>query len=114
MPPSLKLSKVHEYQRVPGTESDVRLVRMHPYIRIVTPQEPPLYIQDGMIFSEGGPQVADEDIPDAFWEEVSKTSPAQLEVVKFVIPESKRTVQKLDDGSGETATAGGERKRRGR
>lgn len=110
--PRLQLNKVHEYQHVPGTESEVRLVRMHPYVRIVTAGQPPLFVQDGMIFSEGGPVVPHDEIPDEFWAEISKTSAAQLEVVKFTIPDGKKVVQSLNDQTGDGKTRSGAKSRK--
>jgi hypothetical protein len=68
----LALDQVHQYQRLPGT-LEVRLVRTNPYVRITNGGEPPLFVQGGVIYSEGGDVITD---PPAWWAaEVLKLSP---------------------------------------
>jgi hypothetical protein len=76
---------VHHFTKVPGT-NEMRLVKINPYVRIAHGAEPPLFIQGGRIFSEGGPEMPTEQLP-AWWDkEVSKLSPAVRAEVGLVAP----------------------------
>jgi hypothetical protein len=73
------LRKVHEYQRVPNT-TEVRLVRTTPYVRLRgSADDPPLFIQGGQVYSEGGQIIADP--PAWFWDELAKVSDGTLREV---------------------------------
>lgn len=52
----LSLDRVHEYQRVPGTQ-DMRLIRTQPYVRITHGGDPPIFIQGGQFYYQGGTPV---------------------------------------------------------
>lgn len=69
----LQLSGVHVYEKVPGTHAEMRLVRTNPYLRIAMKDHPPIYIQGGKFYSEGGPEV--RDFPPGFEAELAKASP---------------------------------------
>lgn len=69
----LELSKVHDYQKVPGS-MEVRLVKTRPYVRLCREGGPPLYVQEGRIYSEGGPEM--DPVPAWFWEEAGRVAPA--------------------------------------
>lgn len=75
MPLSLK---VHHHERVPGTQES-RLTRLTPYLRLSHKEDPPVYIQGGAVYSEGGPAL--ETLPDWFHAELAKLSPAALQEV---------------------------------
>jgi hypothetical protein len=68
---TLSLDKVHDFQRIPGT-LEVRLLKTQPYVRIVSGGEPPIFVQGGVLYSEGGQRVT--EIPDWFTQEVLKLS----------------------------------------
>jgi hypothetical protein len=94
----LTLNKVQEYERVPGTALDVRLVRTNHYIRICAGGGPPVYVQGGRCYGEGGPEI--DVLPDWFagemakvsakartevgWQDVAVEAPAQAPVVRAV------------------------------
>lgn len=66
----LNLNKVHHYERVPGTQLEVRLIRTDPYVRVCAGGGPPLFIQGGQVYAEGGPTV--DQFPEWFEGEVAK------------------------------------------
>jgi hypothetical protein len=74
--------KVHEYTRVSGSQA-VRLTKVTPYIRLVSGQGPPIFIQNGKLWSEGGPPIT--DIPNWFYDEIRKVSKEALADVKYVV-----------------------------
>ena len=84
MPPRLQLNKVHDYRKMPGTDQTT-LVGFNPYIRVNHEPGPPLFIQNGVVFSEGG-RPADH-IPEWFWEAVRAMPPQARASVKFTLPE---------------------------
>jgi hypothetical protein len=69
----LALDKVHEYQKIPGT-SEVRLIRTQPYVRLTHENWPPIFIQGGQFYYQGGPPVT--PLPEWVAEEVARLSPA--------------------------------------
>jgi hypothetical protein len=75
MPLSLK---VHHHEKLPGTQES-RLVKVTPYVRITRDGHPPLYVQGGKVFGEGGPEV--ETLPEWFDAEMAKISPKVREEV---------------------------------
>jgi hypothetical protein len=68
----LDLNAVHLYEKIPGTDQ-TRLVRMNPYVRIGRKDHPPIYVQAGQVYGEGGQPV--DPLPDWFGEEMSRLSP---------------------------------------
>jgi hypothetical protein len=74
---TLNLEKVHDYKRIPGT-TQVQLVGSHPATRVRAAGEPPIFIQDGLCYSEGGQQIDKEDLPGWFWPEAAKMSETAL------------------------------------
>lgn len=75
-------------EKIPGTLEQSRVVRTHHYVRIAAEGNPPLYIQNGTVFAEGGGLV--DEIPDWFWPEVNKLTPAALHIVGYEVPQDKR------------------------
>ncbi len=92
----LQLAGVHVSSRVPNSDEQ-RLVKTNHYVRIGSDQGPPIYIQGGEIYSEGGPLLDEKDIPDWFWPEVNKLNDHALRAVKFKIPEDKVGVRPPDE-----------------
>lgn len=68
----------------------VRLTGTHHYVRVVNEGQPPLYIQDGVIYPEDGPAIDVEDAPAWFWEQVSLLTPSALAAVGFEVPEERK------------------------
>jgi hypothetical protein len=92
----LQLSKVHLTEKISGTYNESRVIRTNHYIRVVAGNGPPLYIQGGEVFSEGGPLMEEKDIPDWFWVEVCKLSDSALKAVGYEMPlEKYNAVQNL-------------------
>lgn len=87
----LTLTKVHVTEKVPNSDQ-TRVTRTNHYVRLYADNGPPVYLQNGVVFSEGGPVVEPEDYPDWFWGEVSKLSEEALATVHFEIPDDKRIV----------------------
>ena len=80
--------RTHVTERVPGTLEQSRVVRTAHYVRIAAEGNPPLYIQGGAVYSEGGGLV--DEIPDWFWPEVNRLTPAALATVQYEVPNDKR------------------------
>lgn len=72
--------RVHEYTKVSGSQA-VRLTKVTPYIRLSSGQGPPIFIQNGKLWSEGGPPI--KDIPDWFYDELAKISKTALAAVNY-------------------------------
>lgn len=107
MPLSLR---VHVTEKVPGSSNESRIVRTHHYIRVAANGSPPLYVQGGQIFSEGGPLV--DEVPDWFWVEICKCSDAALRAAGFEIPLDKvHAVQNLSNASEPVQEVSGRRRR---
>ena len=77
---SLELTKVHNYKPISGTKQ-VRLESTNPYLRLCRGDGPPLFIQRGVVYSEGSQRIKKTDLPDWFHEELNKVAPARLEEV---------------------------------
>ncbi len=77
---SLELNKVHNYRSVAGTKQ-VRLESTNPYLRLCQGSGPPLFIQRGMVYSEGSQRIKKADLPEWFQEELDKVSKAILNEV---------------------------------
>jgi hypothetical protein len=58
----LQLQGVHKYKREEGTNRMV-LVEKHPYVRLVKKGEPPVIVQDGHFYADGGPEYTKESLP---------------------------------------------------
>lgn len=75
MPLSLK---VHWFEKIPG-QQQTRLARVTPYARITREGHPPIYVQAGGVFSEGGKPL--EQLPGWFDEEMARLTPKVREEV---------------------------------
>lgn len=71
----LQLTKVHEYRKVDGDET-VRLIRTNPLIRVRVGESPPIFVQGGRAYAEGGDEYPLEELPSWFWVEAQKASSA--------------------------------------
>ncbi len=79
----LELAKVHEYARIPGT-GEMRLVRTRPAMRIRAMGEPPLWVQDGQVYTDGGQPVVTP--PGWFWDEMERVSPETRQQHGLTLP----------------------------
>ena len=68
----LDLKAVHLYEKVPGTDQ-TRLVKTNPYVRLGRKDHPPIYVQGGRVYGEGGGAI--EPLPDWFDGEMARLSP---------------------------------------
>jgi len=74
----LDLRAVQKYERVKGT-LQMRLTEINPIIRLCQGTSPPLFIQGGQVWAEGGDEI--ENPPDWFWEQAARmTRQARKEV----------------------------------
>src|SRR5262245_33315591 len=74
----LQLDQIHKFERVKGTMT-VRLLEIQPALRLKSGRDnPPLWIQKGQIYSEGGEEIVAADAPEWFWKELKRTSPQIL------------------------------------
>lgn len=81
--------KTHEFRRVSGSNTRV-LTRIRPYIRVRNGEDPPLYIQEGRVYSESGQEV--DPLPPWFWDHARTITPAGRNKVGLVLPEEKKVV----------------------
>ena len=95
----LTLNKVHVTEKVPNTDQ-TRVTRTNHYVRLYAENGPPCYLQNGEVYSEGGPLIDPEDYPTWLWAEVNKLSPAALESAKFTIPDDKLAVPTRNEPTG--------------
>jgi hypothetical protein len=65
-------ARVHQKEKVPNS-LETRLVRVVPYVRICIKQKPPVLIQNGVYFDDGGKEM--EKVPAWVVKEVAKLSP---------------------------------------
>ena len=70
---ALELRGVHKYERIPGTAGEARLTGLNPYVRITRGDHPPIYVQGGQVYGEGGGPI--EPLPDWFPAEMARLSP---------------------------------------
>lgn len=90
--------RVHEHQKISGTD-ETRIIRRRPYIRLGA-ENWVVFIQAGEVWpAEGTQAYKRDDLPEGFWEEVNKCTPAALKEVGFEIPEEHRIVPKRDASS---------------
>jgi hypothetical protein len=79
----LNLAQVHQLEKVPGTET-FRLVKVHPTVGLGRQGEPPIWVQDGKVYYEGGEEV--HNPPEWFWEEVRKMDPERRRYLGLRLP----------------------------
>lgn len=85
--------KVHHHEKLPGTQES-RLVKTTPYVRLCRQDPvtkitaPPIYVQGGRAYGEGGPELA--TLPDWFEEEMAKLTPKLRDEVGWTGPATER------------------------
>jgi len=79
--PSLNL-KTHEVT-VNKATGEATGVRVTPYIRLCEGDGPPIFLQNGGYFYEGGEEVPDKDVPDWLEELQGKCKPEALKACGF-------------------------------
>lgn len=85
----LRLNQVHKYVRVPGTQ-EMRLMKVSPAIRLCKGMDPPLWIQEGKVYGEGGDEIPKEKLPDWFHEQVALMTPQARSEVGYRLPDDPR------------------------
>jgi hypothetical protein len=66
--------KVHDYKRRRDGNQAV-LVRVQPYVRLKNGEEsPPIFVQSGKFWAEGGDEIDEDDLPDWVAGEIAKMS----------------------------------------
>jgi hypothetical protein len=95
----LTLTKVHVTEKVPNTDQS-RVTRVNHYVRLYADNGPPCYLQNGEVYSEGGPLIDPPDYPTWLWGEINKLSPQALESVHFTIPEDRVVVPARNEPTG--------------
>lgn len=88
----------HQYEKIPGQGMQMRLARVVPYLRIRHSTDPPLFIQKGEVYTDDGEEV--KELPEWFWDEARKCSPAARAEVGLVLPEEKSTAANSASPSG--------------
>jgi len=85
----LRLNQVHKYVRIPGTQ-EMRLMKVSPAIRICKGMAPPLWIQEGKVYAEGGDEIPKEKLPDWFDEQVKMMTPQARSEIGYRLPDDPR------------------------
>jgi hypothetical protein len=57
------------------------MVRSQPYTRLNAGEGPPVFIQAGQFFSEGGPVLKPDEVPDWLDEEIARMTPGARQEV---------------------------------
>jgi hypothetical protein len=70
---ALDLRGVHVYERVPDGSGHSRLKKTNHYVRITREGHPPIIIQGGKVYGEGGQDI--DPLPAWFEEEIAKLTP---------------------------------------
>lgn len=92
----LDLAKVHELEKIPGTEQ-FRLVKVHPTASLGRQGEPPIWIQDGKLYYEGGEEVRNP--PEWFWEDLAKIDPERRKVLGVRLPGEARHLEERTEAA---------------
>lgn len=83
---SLDLRRVHDYEKGPG--NTVVMKRINPAVRIRwSAGEPPIFIQNGEFYAEGGQRVPRKDLPEGFWKEAARLSQEAKRECGLVLPD---------------------------
>ena len=72
----------HEYTVNPET-SQPTLLRINPYVRLRQDDGPPLFLQGGQVYSEGGPLIPREEWPDWLVDAILRLNNSGLEESGF-------------------------------
>lgn len=54
---------------------DTVLVRQQPYARLNCGEGPPVFVQHGQPYAEGGEHLTEGKLPDWYWDELAKMTP---------------------------------------
>lgn len=82
--------RVHEYAKIPGSPYQ-KIVKSRHYIRLCRREAPPIYIQGGKLYAEGGDEIKSDAIPAWFYEDIKKLDPRQLHAVGYTsVPIEKK------------------------
>lgn len=84
-----ELLKVQHYEPT-GTDGSVRLVKNAPYVRLTRGAES-VFVKGGGVYGEGG--VVVDPLPEWFWAEARKLSPASREAIGLRLPEDTAKVE---------------------
>jgi len=97
----LDLKAVQLYEKVPGTDQ-TRLVKTNPYVRLGRKDHPPIYVQGGQVYGEGGGPI--EPLPDWFDGEMARLSPKVRDEIGW--REGTAATLTADDGKVTVTVAG--------
>lgn len=61
----------HEYKTIRGKAV---LTRQRPYVRVFAESGPPVFIQGGQFYTEGGQEIPEAELPDWVWDEIGRMS----------------------------------------
>lgn len=92
---SFTLNRVHDYQPVPGHPEQLRLVATNHYARITVGGQPPLYIQNGRFWSEGGDELT--PVPAWAWKEAAKLSKDMQREIRLRFPGEAPTLEPITE-----------------
>lgn len=85
----LELNRVHDYERGPG--NTVLMKRINPANQIrYTSDVPPVIVQGGRFYSEGGQEIPERDLPEAFWQAARRKTEESRRECGLVLPEERR------------------------
>lgn len=87
---ALELARVHVYarHRDPTTgEVSQRLVDFNPYLSLKSGDDPAVFIQRGKLYSAEGPELAPDEVPAWFADELAKCTPDSLRAVGWLTDE---------------------------
>lgn len=91
--------RVHEYGKVPNSPF-TKIIKSNHYIRLSHQGQPPIYIQNGHLWSEGGDRITNP--PEWFHEQIKSVDKKQLAAVKYEAEAPKpRGRPKKEDVSGD-------------
>lgn len=85
----LRLNQVHKYVRVPGTQ-EMRLMKVSPVVRICKGTDPPLFIQEGKVYAEGGDEIPKEKLPGWFHDQVKLMTVQARSEIGYRLPDDPR------------------------
>lgn len=90
---ALELSKVHEHKREEGTNR-MLLIRLNPYARFVSAGHPPVLVQGGRFYSDGGDLYEKGKEPDWVFSELKNMSLTALKDVGLTLDDLIRGTKK--------------------
>ena len=82
----LVLNRVHDYER--GPANTVIMKRVSPAVRVrFARDEPPIFIQNGGFYGEGGQEIRRQDLPEDFWKEAARLTERTRLECGLVLPD---------------------------